>query len=280
MNTQSFIYTLGLVGALLQTSVSAVSEEDKEMDDFLRAHSPVETIPAAFRALPADKQMRLIDHARKNVNSYKASGQRNGSSELDLFLFGDPEMMKQWADDFLNRRDDRGLYLSQSPELIPMIAPGLSNQDPVAIGYGIPLSSAAATAILHVIANTDAFSAETRIWAQAVPAQIEPSVEGRLEYIEMMRNWWRENERHFQAKDYAAVKRGAPLSEPKPPEDTEPPAASEPLPTVPTVPTPPSPSAVVSIPSDSSPYIIPVAIGLSALLIAATIFIFRRKKSG
>ena len=103
---------------------------------------------------------------------------------------------------------------------------------------------------LSVILRKDAFSHETRVWAKNNLELVDHNPPRRTR--EMMQQWWRDNEAHFQARDYQAVRPGQILSYPRGVLVEDIPLSSPPLQTTATPALPistPQPVAALPIPT-------------------------------
>lgn len=197
-----------------------------------------------------------------------------------------------------------GFYVELSlPQLIPGLATYFSKEDgdnawlhqeDERRDIVYPVSIGSAVSALGIMKGSPAFNPAVRKWAEdaferveygqskldlVVPTPIPKADIDLKELRQSMREWWKENAPAFAAKDYASVKPGASPPVPKTPataetakDNSQPPAlrTETPQATAPTSEPMPSPSA-------SSPLIYPMAIGLSALLIAAIALLIQRK---
>ena len=169
--------------------------------------------------------------------------------------------------------------------------------DVVNILYPVSVGSAVTT--LAILRNSPVFDTAVQKWADNAYQRVIHAEYKKLGFTlpdhlipfptatdidladlrKSMREWWRENARYFETKDYASVKPGVPIAspsvEPKPPvsaEVTQQPkgSAEPPLATAPAAQPAPAPST-------SSPLIYPLAIGFTALLLGTLALFLRRK---
>jgi len=76
------------------------------------------------------------------------------------------------------------------------------------------LSIGASQVVLAILQNSAVFSDDVRSWAMTMARErrgdtLEETKRNAGRVRDIVRSWWRENELHFAAKDYANVKRGA-----------------------------------------------------------------------
>ena len=238
----------------------------------------------------------------------------NSSAQLILIRLGDEQTIAE----FLKERDEveskyGGMTAtmenpemeSAQPLLIPGLAPKFFRQDGDAVSVLrdddlswllYPVSAAASLSALGIMKESPVFNASLREWAGAMYESVTNEDARRrthrdfppapnavlVELRKSMREWWKENARNFEAKDYASVKPGAWL-----------PAANAAATAESAKDTADSPVSKAEIPhpvgtvgepvppaSYSSTLIYPVAIGSSLLLLASIAFFLRRRKSG
>lgn len=223
------------------------------------------------------------------------------TSAMLLIRLGDEQQMKKAMDRYRQEAENSGHTLNPEPGIaqemtgtgqplmIPLFAPDFFRNDGDHIRlysdgdmtfWESPLSISSIFSTLSVIQKSSEFSNELRGWARAIDEEFARRLYKMPPHLgifkSIMQQWWRENEKHFAAKDYAAVKPGAPVAETlKPaesPAEATPKAAAE----VPVPPAPASPPTVVQkSPSNARYYI--VAVILSVLALAAIVFV--RKKA-
>ena len=125
-----------------------------------------------------------------------------------LFNLDDEETIKRYADAYLKDRRFSGAGLfptCQNPRVIELIAPALFIEDGwVTRGPELAQSFASSVLILRMLGTTPGFDSEVINWARRLPPQIKTYTDVR----EVMRDWWRENERFFKERNYQAVQPG------------------------------------------------------------------------
>ena len=201
------------------------------------------------------KTMRARKEAIEKVGKSESIGGDGFPVQPLLISFLAEDFFREDGDEWTTRMNDDQLVLS------------------------LPISIGSATDVLRLMRKSSVFSPEVKAWLGSADGKFSFRTLDMAKFRSLMRQWWRENESHFAEKDYAAVKPGASLAGVLKPDDTEAPATSQQPPTSPALTGDPSPTTAVATDTQSSPYILPAAVGLSALAIAAAAFVFRRKKS-
>jgi hypothetical protein len=172
------------------------------------------------------------------------------------------------------------LAAMQNPRVITMVAPEFYRDEPMSMGASdvivIPVSYRAAELAVKVLAETPAFHEHTQTWAQSLRGLTFTEVR------QLIRPWWKENERFFREKNYKAVRPGPPpprdpYAEEKavvvaPPSTLQSPNASA-LPSSPT----PLP-AERPVASSGTSWLGYAVAGALALLLAAAIFLSTRRR--
>ena len=233
------------------------------------------------------------------------SGLGPSPNSYDLLLrLGDEQTMMEEVEAYRNDAAEHGkasMKVSRwaetaQPLLIPMIAEDFYRDDGDEITFDQiddlsrpkgSLSAGSALRAVVILQNSPAFSQEVRTWAREtydgykiIEAGIADGNRGNVSrFLQVMRTWWRGNESHFAAKDYAAVNPGAALAEVVKRNNIEAPTSSQMPPIAPALTGAPSPAIAIAAESQSSPYIIPAAVGLSVLAITAAALLYRRKKN-
>jgi hypothetical protein len=223
---------------------------------------------------------------------------------ISLILLGDEETIAKWmkASKAAQLKEGKNKSIGSDglpvqPLLIPYLAEDFFRDDGEEWTATIiddqmvlsePISIGSIMAVLSLLRRSPAFSPEVKTWLYSAKGRFLYSNLDMLKLRNLMRQWWRENEGHFAAKDYAAVKPGASLAGVLKFDSLEALAASRktlkaaaptaPEPSTP-APTTPTPNTAVIATTQSSPYLIPAAVGLSAMAMAAAFFLWR-KKSG
>ena len=157
------------------------------------------------RYLSEEERTFLLEHERKQKEEF---GVYNDELLLNL---GDEKTMRKLAKSWNMGSTTKGEALQESgrPEVIPMIAPTLFlGEDYEEGGYDvrrIPHSFYTATVIRNLIKRSTVFSPEVLRWVQEIHPKTKEEV---IECRQIFREWWKENEQHFQKKQYEAVKPG------------------------------------------------------------------------
>jgi len=225
----------------------------------------------------------LRDIATRKVNKIGTILPNYLGSEIVLLRLADPVTMKRITDQFRRGNLDKGENIEWGAQgaVIPYLAPDffLDDGDKSTIlrsGFEgvrvLPPSVYSALVSVRVIAESKQFSPETRAWAGEARRKHYPYTDFRS----TMRQWWKQNEAHFTAGDYRAVR--PPQPEPPAVVTAAPPApASTPLPVPTATPKPePVPASVqpVSNPQASKkhavwPWIVGVAVAIGIVALAA-----------
>ena len=246
-------------------------------------------------------RLRRYAYGFDSETGAKTDNSRDSSALVVLLRLGDLQTIKEMMNEYhqspgewdrgyraegLVDLNDRDFAESAQPLLIPYLAREFFRDDlhlapdenektdlvPASVGSGYYAVS--------IMKNSPVFSANVRKWADKAYFALRLHT-GRdiVKYQQVMQQWWRDDAKHFETKDYAAVKPGVPLVsafvEPKPlvaVEASQQPMASAELPLATAPAAQPAPA-----PSTSSPLIYPLAIGFTALLLGALAFFLRRK---
>lgn len=238
----------------------------------------------AWKPIPADEIVSKVDHnvitpygvdstvrdeviAKLKTKLTPAQIENWGNVCVSLVLFGDEETIAK----AMNARRARVLQVGRSesfggdfrpvqPALIPYIVEDFFREDGEEYKIwknddqwvvSLPISIGSASDVLSLLRRSPAFSSKVKAWVGSGGSGFSFRTIDMRKFRDVMRQWWRENESHFAAKNYAAVKPGASLSEVVKP----------------------------GIDSRSNSNIIPTAVGLSALAIATAAFASWPKKS-
>jgi len=143
-------------------------------------------------------------------------------AETALAMLADPEMMDRWlrnakeapAGSAELKPAMSSLALAAKPELVVEIAPFIMTGEPVTVTYVDDTRSdpsknlIAGYVMLKIIERSPAFDAQTRKWAQ------DQTQADLRDVLKILPQWWKENEAHFVAKDYKAVKPGEDIYNP------------------------------------------------------------------
>jgi hypothetical protein len=143
-------------------------------------------------------------------------------SETALAMLADPELMGSWMRDAKEAPADsydlepamRNLALAAKPDLVIEIAPFIMTGEPVTTTYVsdtrtlVSKNAIAGYTMLKIIERSPAFDAQTRKWAQ------DQRQANATPLLNMLPQWWKENEAHFVAKNYKAVKPGEDIYNP------------------------------------------------------------------
>lgn len=194
-----------------------------------------------------------------------------------MFDLGDEATVKKYAEAYLKDSNFSGAGLfptCQNPHVIELIAPAIFREEGwVTKGPYTAQSFSASKLILEMLGQTPGFDSDVINWARRVRTQIRTLYDVR----DVMRDWWRENEKFFKERNYQAVRPGRDI---KPVAEAE--LAAE-VPTAPaTTPEPVSPKSmpVASTPGESptpsSGFLWTCAAGAIALLVSLVVFWKRR----
>lgn len=241
------------------------------------------------------------------------------SIEELLIILDDQEATSKGVAAYLKspgRRDPCGIFLSGNPHVIELVAPVIFQEEEYKPSDGdvffLPISYDAPEKILEFIMKSPAFSEEVVNWARRnVERKIINKQRKAINRRDVMRDWWLENEKAFQARDYKAVRPGRDIplppaaeikelvrlglatpdgllkdapyapSTPAPPSTPPPPSTPSATPTIhPSTPTiRPSTSIAESKPPrhGSNPLLVAVAVAGTGLLLVFGFFISRRR---
>jgi hypothetical protein len=197
-----------------------------------------------------------------------------------LVRLGDEEMVARYVAAVNGGDNQRGkeLVMNGSPELIPQIIPALMANEK--FGWygsdvkGLPKSFYIPGFILGILKGSPAFRREVIEWADALQPETDQQV---IEQREIVREWWRENERFFKEHNYQAVKPGRELvkEEPRVEQPPAPAAAIASSPAKPLSQPSASPSVAQSSAPSSALLVTGAAIAIAALI--GLIFFWKRR---
>jgi hypothetical protein len=193
-----------LTGWLGEPFAQEGSEGQRLYQAFVERQIPTELFIRKWT--PAQKQA-VISHVRY-LQTQETSGPHYDDDTL--FWMGEPTVRKQYLQEI--RKSHIGpigvVMRSGDPTIIEEIAPSIFVEEPDRDVGGVdtparPTSFRLAFIITHILKNSPDFSDEVRQWAQK-----QSMVDGGVDYREMMRDWWRANEKFFKEKNYQAVRPG------------------------------------------------------------------------
>ena len=130
--------------------------------------------------------------------------------EQALAALGDRETLQMLVKTFLNS-DAAGpglLGTIQDPTVIRMVAPTLYKDEAWGVTVDVvvtPASYRVAELIAQILANSSYFERDVAEWAEKLERVMPAEVRS------IMRSWWKDNEKHFTAGDYKAVRPGRQL---------------------------------------------------------------------
>lgn len=158
--------------------------------------------------LTAAEKNAIINYLREDMRD---GGPNAPLSQNVLIDFGDDEAIARAARAFPDNFDS--LRRSIQPKVIPAIAPKMFSNEPYQLlgsdNVTDPPSFMAAGACQDVTQHSPYFSAAVNKWAASWEFYgLHATPE---EYRQMMRDWWKANEKYFVAGNYAAVQPGPPL---------------------------------------------------------------------
>jgi hypothetical protein len=192
-------------------AVQALTEEERQL---LLTH-----FREQYRMAKSSTPLSDIEHLRE----YGVLGETlRKRSETALAMLADPQLMDRWLHDAKEALPGsyeldmamNSLALAAKPEVVIQLAPLILTGEPVTVVYisdterAVSKNFTAGYAILSIIERSPAFDGQTRKWAQD-----QRQADGR-KLMMMLPQWWKENEAHFVAKDYKAVKPGEDIYNP------------------------------------------------------------------
>jgi hypothetical protein len=216
MKARSAIF-LGLAVLL---RITTAAEEDQRIGRIL---SSLQQDHPDLSIVTADIRDEVIQRIRQSAGvSYDPTSQASGRDYLVLVRLGDKDATKQVVDAFRAslHTEAHGWPLKQfldshaHPVTIPFIAEDFSRDDGDTFAFAGsdfvytvgPVSMMMSRLAFSIILSNDVFSPETKAWAKYNRERIDSFPPKTIR--ELMQQWWRENEAHFRAGNYQAVRPG------------------------------------------------------------------------
>jgi len=219
-------------------TLSSFSNSDGNLDLVLRLLENSQKVDLSI-VTPANREAAvglLRDIATRKVNQIGTILPNYLGAEIVLLRLADPPTMKRITDEYRrgNITKAENMEWAAQGALIPYLAADFFLEDGdkgtvIKSGFEgirvLPPSVYSALVSVRVIAESKQFSPETRAWAEQAKRKHYPYTDFRS----TMRQWWKQNEAHFSAGDYQAVR--PPMPPPKAPaEPATPTVAATPIP--------------------------------------------------
>lgn len=178
--------------------------------------------------LPATERAQLLEFVKKWRGGPE---QPWGRQEECEFLLGDPlardKVITQYREDALTGSFISSFVLrtSKDPEIVTKIADLLWREEGGVNAPDVQVSNAAylsAAVIREVAVKVMDFDPRVRVWIVSLKSASESTA------LELLRDWWKANEKAFREKRYGDVKPGA--KPPEDPQDTRMAEVTQPLP--------------------------------------------------
>lgn len=192
--------------------------------------------------LSPDQRARLIDYCKRRIAATKGQSKPRGRL-MELVFLGDEETIRSVVKSEGDIRSwARDLIESGSPVAIEVLIPFLFKEEPLENRFVsdveiVSISHHIADALIpEVILRSQEFDPKVTEWANLLRNSFKPGDRnGQLGWTrEVMRQWWRENEQYFRARNYKAVRPGLrppwAVAVPVPPSQPEQPAIPAPAP--------------------------------------------------
>ena len=209
MNWPSLLFSIWALGVLAQVPpppglppLPVMVEIDPAVHA-LMGQTPGQLRESIARMTPAERLHAISELKRAAQESFYRE-----NAALPLILLGDEETYARAAKDYLNSQGGIWLLHALKPEIIPLVAPALRNQEPFGVYSDLviePPSYKAAEIVTTALATLPDFSAEVKEWAKKLSRRT------RHEQREQLAPWWMSNEPLFREKAYARVTAGPPL---------------------------------------------------------------------
>lgn len=218
----------------------------------------------------------LLEHEQRERDEHGVKNDRM------LLWLGDPEMTKVYVSlwNSGSARVGEEIEKSARADIIPHLVEGMFREEPFVVRGRdttvLPMSFYTAELVRNIVKASPLFNREVIEWADR---QVDRTNQETIELRAIMREWWRENERHFKAKNYAAVKPGRELQR----QETLPSAPSiQPEPVVSASATSAPPTTSTQSPAETpepAPPVWPWLTGIAALIAAGYAILRSRKAS-
>ena len=285
------------IGCLPLKAVVSESEAKKLAVKISGDYLPkIDQLSIVWQLSPEDRD--AVCKAIRSMATHEWATTDKSSIKMRLVDCYDEEATHEAVEAYLNDPfHNSGIFTSGNPRVVELLAPVMFREEAwtetTGDTPGEPLSYETAMLSLRLLGQSPAFNADVTAWAR------RNIVVSTLLRRDAMRDWWRENERFFKAKDYKAVRPGRDIALTNSPEGrqalidrgfmkpdgtpaaTAPPAATPAPPTTPQAASlPPTPTPdLVPPPTNFNP--IPIAAALSVLLLVTfgVLYLKRRKDS-
>ena len=183
------------------------SEEQIEAMRHEIGNSSAETRVKRGRQLDPAIRQAIIEQLRLKANETEVPDSTRAYFSDFLFDLGDETTIINYAERY-NAGDTSvagSFPYCQNPRVIELIAPVMFHDEGwVTQGPHLAPSFSTAQLILQILATTPDFNSEVINWARRLPGQIKTFLDVR----DVMREWWRANERFFKERNYKAVQPG------------------------------------------------------------------------
>ena len=202
-------------------SLAALSQERQE--ELLRSLRTERIFARPDLDLTREEKRFLIPAARELWKEKAAMGVGPYLRDL-LVVLGDEQMLQEYVAEFRENpyiANQSIMVRSQDPRLVEWLAPDLFRSERLTQAPGDipmpPFSFLASDVILLALRACPDFPGEVRAWADRGMRFDDPVREALHpeEAREILREWWRANEVHFEAQNYAAVRPGRELRNPE-----------------------------------------------------------------
>ena len=213
MGVQSITAVVAILLKFIAIGTTSFAEDENSaavLDELMdRSGDPITM--AKVRSLNAEDKKLLHDYYHKVYEDSRRGGLAARDIQMKLAMLGDPEARDRIVMTWVRGHEDspkvwsgpEDLVRLESPEIIQHLGEVLflneQDQMPFDVGYFAPQKSACEI-IVATLMTAPAFSDAVRQWA----SQVRPA-KGRLE---MVRQWYRDNETLLKRGDFAALKLG------------------------------------------------------------------------
>ena len=199
------IWAVIVAASVMTTNAALTEKEAKTLAIRIGKADHTQQILIASPLTPEDREVLCTTiRAMASANYWVGTNER--SIKEWLIICGDEPTIAEGVAAYLSspvRQDPLSVFYSGNPRVLEMVAPELFREEKYEVRGGDapfgPLSYDAAGKILELLGRSPYFNGEVISWAQRNRDRYD------IVQREMMRDWWKENEKFFKAKDYKAA---------------------------------------------------------------------------